>query len=162
MKREKTEKENNLSIESRRQENWKKSKQPKSNLPTEFLSKKPKSKQSIIRHKNTERKVANIAEKLQAYQNRVLAQNSHKKFVGVVSESNACHALFSKQKCWHNLPKKPTVCSMKTFLFFQHSIHYILITITQNNKERNNHIISSNVAKTNGAKRIEEKIINAP
>jgi len=46
---------------------------------------------------------------------------------------------------------------MKTFLFFQHSIHYILITITQNNKERNNHIISSNVAKTNGAKRIEEK-----
>jgi hypothetical protein len=61
--------------------------------------KRKQSKQSIIRHKNTERKVANIAEKLHTYQNRVLAQNSHKKFVGVVSESNACHALFSKQKC---------------------------------------------------------------
>ena len=100
--------------------------------------------------------MANIAAKLRTYQNRVLAQNSHKKFVGVVSESNACHALFSKQKCWHNLPKKPTVCSMKTFLFFQHSIHYILITITQNNKERNNHIISSNVAKQMAQKELKK------
>jgi hypothetical protein len=46
---------------------------------------------------------------------------------------------------------------MKTFLFFQHSIHYILITITQNNKERNNHIISSNVAKQMAQKELKKK-----
>jgi len=53
--------------------------------------------------------------------------------------------------------QKPTVCSMKKFLFFQHSIHYILITITQNNKKRNNHIISSNVAKQMAQKELKKK-----
>jgi len=43
------------------------------------------------------------------------------------------------------------------FLFFQHSIHYILITITQNNKKRNNHIISSNVAKQMAQKELKKK-----
>ena len=89
-----------------------------------FYEKKPQSKQSIICHKNTERKVANIAEKLHTYQNRVLAQNSHKKFVGVVSKSNVCHALFSKQKCWHNLPKNQQCAAWKHFFFS--SIPYII------------------------------------
>ena len=102
----------------------KKSKQPKSQLIDRVFIKKKQSKQSIIRHKNTERKVANIAEKLHTYQNRVLAQNSHKKFVGVVSESNACHALFSKQKCWHNLPKNQQCAAWKHFFFS--SIPYII------------------------------------
>ena len=92
MKRGKTEKAEEKKTE-------KKSKQPKSQLTDRVFIKKKQSKQSIIRHKDTERKVANIAEKLHTYQNRVLAQNSHKKFVGVVSKSNVCHALFSKQKC---------------------------------------------------------------
>jgi len=103
----------------------KKSKQPKSQLTDRVFIKKNQSKQSMIRHKNTERKVANIAEKLHTYQNRVLAQNSHKKFVGVVSESNACHALFSKQKCWHNLPKKNQQCAAWKHFFFS-SIPYII------------------------------------
>jgi len=45
---------------------------------------------------------------------------------------------------------------MKTFLFFQHSIHYILITVTQNKKEKNNHI-SSNVAKQMAQKELKKK-----
>lgn len=88
--------------------------------------------------------MANIAANLHTYQSRVLSQNSHKKMW--VWSPNQMPATPSFPNKSVDTTYQKTNSVQHENIFFQHSIHYILITITQNNKERNNHIISSNVA----------------